>query len=96
MTTLKTFGDCVEYFKTKVEKQGYRFDFIDNGVTGYVFVAINGNRAEVNKYFDGTSVANVRNAYQALKKACNEAYSKTVKCREEAGAYLKEHPLKSL
>lgn len=76
MTTLKTYFDCVQYFKGKVEKQGYRFDFIDNVYTGNQFVVINGERANVNQYYDGTYVGNPRNAYQAIKKACNEAYSR--------------------
>lgn len=76
MTTLRTYFDCVQYFKGKVEKLGYDFDFIDNVYTGRQFVVINGHRANVNKYYDGTMVSNPKNAYQAIKKACNEAWSK--------------------
>lgn len=78
MTTLTCYFDCVQYFKGKVEKAGYHFDFIDNVYTGRQFVVINGHRANVNQYYDGTPTNNVRNAYQALKKACNEAYADAI------------------
>lgn len=78
MTTLKCYFDCVQYFQGKVEKAGYRFDFIDNVYTGNQFVVINGHRANVNKYYDGTPLSNMHNVYQALKKACNEAYASAV------------------
>ena len=77
MTTLRTYYDCVQYFKGKVENQGFHFDFIDNVYTGRQFVVINGHRANVNQYYDGTPISNARNAYQALKKACNEAWRLT-------------------
>lgn len=74
MTTLRNYFDCVEYFRGKVEKAGYRFDFINNVYTGRQFVVINGHRANVNQYYDGRPINNVENIYQAIKKACNEAY----------------------
>ena len=73
MTTLRTYYDCVQYFKGKVEKQGFRFDFIDNPYTGSQFVVINGYRAKV----AGCGAATpIRDIYQAIKNACNEAWSK--------------------
>ncbi len=73
MTTLRTYYDCVQYFKGKVEKQGFNFDFIDNVYTGNQFVVINGHRAKV----AGCGAATpIRDIYQALKDACNDAWRK--------------------
>lgn len=73
MTTLRTYFDCVEYFKGKVEKCGYEFDFIDNPITNAHFVVINGRRAKVK---DVGAATPVREMYQAIKEACNEAWAK--------------------
>ena len=77
MTTLRTYCDCVEYFRSKVEKQGYRFDFINNPYTASQFVVINGCRSKVK--YEGAGWSSVPEIYKALKRACNEAYFKATK-----------------
>ena len=71
--TLRTYYDCVQYFKAQMEKCGYRFDFIDNPYTGSQFVVINGYRAKVRGCGAGTPLKEV---FSALQDATKTAWLK--------------------
>ena len=73
MITLRTYFDCVEYFRDRMEKCGYRFDFIDNVYTGNQFVVINGYRAKVRGCGAATPLKEV---FSALQDATKEAWQK--------------------
>ena len=73
MITLRTYFDCVEYFRERMEKCGYRFDFIDNVYTGNQFVVINGYRAKVRGCGAATPLKEV---FSALQDATKEAWQK--------------------
>ncbi len=76
MTTLTTYFECVQYFKGRMEKCGYQFDFIDNVYTGRQFVVINGCRALVQ--YEGKGISSIPEVYYALQRACKSAYQQAV------------------
>ena len=73
MTTLTSFYDCYAYLKMRMEKCGYRVDFIQDPVTCNMFVTVNGFRGKVEGCGAGTPIPEV---YRHLQDAFKDAREK--------------------